>query len=351
MKSIFLTFFAISIAAITFSQTTIEETDLMMPGDTFLIHIDQSPEVIIDIASEGADLSWDFTGLNNDVSNFACYAPNNELEFQAEFPLSEFHTYGPGFIYAGPGGGAPLDNWGYMMFYTNSNGLFVEGFYSDYGMGYRSTFNTPAELLMFTSAIFSDSEENNSYWEVVVNENNTDIDTTYRRNVDKTLTADAWGTIMTDFGTYEVLRIHETGVSVDSVFGNSGPITVLSMEVARDTINNYYFWAKEVRHPVLTVHCDYNDNIEQIDYLMGTIYSDSQTFKTNINQQVFPNPAQNYVTLHNFSKKIEIFNSLGQIVKTIENPKQIETVDLSNFIKGIYIITDTNNLNKKLIIK
>mgnify|MGYP000562800223 CR=1 FL=1 len=51
-------------------------------------------------------------------------------------------------------------------------------------------------------------------------------------------------------------------------------LDIFTMEVERDTINKYYYWAKDIRQPVLTVHCDYENNIERIDYLMGVIYSD-----------------------------------------------------------------------------
>ena len=349
MKTIFTFLAAICLTSFSIAQITIEESDLMMPGGTFLIHVDLSPEIIIDITNTGADLSWDFTGLNNDESNYACYAPNDELEFQGAFTLSEFHTYGPGFIYAGPGGGAPLDNWGYMMFYTNSNGLFVEGFYSDYGMGYRSTFNTPAELLMFTPADFNYFESNDTYWEVIVDENAMDYDTLYRRDVDKTLEADAWGSIITDYGTYDVLRIHETGTSVDSLFAYMGATTYFSTEVARDTINNYYFWAKDIRNPVLTVHCDTDDNIERIDYLMGAIYSSNQLPKLN-NQQVYPNPSTEYVILENFQGRVDIYNSIGQIVRSIENAPTFYKLSINDLQTGIYYIKDKNSACTRLLI-
>lgn len=349
MKTIFTFLSAICLTSFSIAQITIEETDLVMPGDTFLIHVDHNPSGVYNL-SPGGDLSWDFTGLNNDESNYACYAPNDELEFGDEFTLSEFHTYGPGFIYAGPGGGAPLDNWGYMMFYTDASGLFVEGFYSDYGMGYRSTFNTPAELLMFTPAEYTDEEINDSYWEVIVNENSMDYDTLYRRDVDKTLETDAWGSIITDYGTYDVLRIHETGISVDSVFAYIGTTTFVSWEVTRDTINNYYFWAKDIRNPVLTLHCDYYDNIERIDYLMGAIYAENPLTSLNIECKVYPNPAEDFVYLENYTNSIKVYNSIGQLVLTIDNPMQIEKLQLKSLENGVYLIKSKFCCPKRLIV-
>lgn len=348
MRNLYLILLGLLLGINSFSQITIQQADLMQPGDTFLIHVDLNPAITVDL-TPGANLTWDFTSLQNDESNFACYAPSDDLEFIGEFPLSEFYTYGPGFIYAGPGGGAPLDNWGYMMFYTNTNGLFVEGFYSDYGMGYRSTMNTPAELLMFTPANYLDEEINDSYWEVIVNENIMDYDTLYRRDVDKELVADAWGTLTTDYGTYEVLRIHETGISVDSVFGYVGSTTFFTMEVARDTINNYYFWAKELRNPLMTLHCDFDGNIERIDYMMGAIYAERNLSQAE-NFTIFPNPANEFFIIDNAIGEIQIISIDGKIVKKFVSDGIQEIVSTDFFDPGVYFVVLNRETKGKLIV-
>lgn len=345
-----LLFFATLLFSISsFSQITIQQEDLMHAGDTFLIHVDLNPSATPDL-TPGADLTWDFTSLTNDQTNFATYSPNDELEFIDEFPLSQFHTYGPGFAYAGPGGGAPLENWGYMMSFTTTEGLFVEGFYSDYGMGYRSTFNSPAELLMPVPFTFTDMETNVSYWEVIVDENNMDYDTLYRRDIDKDLEADAWGSITTAYGTFDVLRVHETGISTDSIFGYIGSTTFFTMEVERDTINKYYFWAKEIRQPVLTVHCDYENNIERIDFLMGVIYSGiAETHEQKENINILPNPATNYINLSKSAKSIEIYSFDGKLVKSIKDYQTNNKIDISQLKPGLYTVKFNGTQTSKFV--
>lgn len=343
MKSFFLICLVLMLNLSIFSQIVVEYVDLMQPGDTFLIHVDLNPTITLDL-SPGADLTWDFTGLQNDQSNYACYAPANDLEFIEEFPMSEFYTYGPGFLYAGPGGVAPLNNFGYMMFFTSPDGLFTEGFYSDYGYGYRSTlFNVP-EMLMFTDAHYLDERTINSAWEVMVdftNETPVNLDTLYRRGVSKVLNADAWGSLTTDYGTYDVLRIHETGISIDSAFARFNGMNVYSMEMARDTINNYYFWAKELRNPVLTLHCDYNDNIERIDYLMGAIYSESKlNISTTKDINIFPNPSNDAVFINGLKGHANLINCSGHIVKSFFIQEDSFRLDIQNLPSGLYCVTD-----------
>jgi hypothetical protein len=91
MKRFFLLLGLAVLSFSVFSQVVIEESDIMQPGDTFLIYVDLNPSIIVDLMP-GGDQGWDFSGLQNDQSNFACYAPSNDLEFIDEFPLSEFYT-------------------------------------------------------------------------------------------------------------------------------------------------------------------------------------------------------------------------------------------------------------------
>jgi hypothetical protein len=350
MKTLFFLITCFLFSIVSFSQVVIEQTDLLQPGDTFLIHVDLSPEVLVDL-TPGTDLEWDFTGLNNDQTNFACYPPSDDLEFIDEFPLSGTYTYGPGFLYAGPGGTAPMDNWGYLMTFTNSNGLFSEGFYSDYGMGYRSTYNTPSEMLMFTPAQFMDQQSPYSYWEVNINlsdETPIDIDTLYRRGVNKVLDADAWGSIITEYGTFDVLRIHETGISIDSAFGVWNSTVMVSLEVSRDTINNYYFWAKEIRNPVLTLHCDFDGNIERIDYMMGAIYSSKNLIQSHP-AKVFPNPASDKINLASINGEIMVFNVAGELVMQTYVTDTNTILDISSLKDGLYLIKDIKGNSTKFI--
>jgi len=88
MKTFFLIILVSLLSFSAFSQVVIEESDLLQPGDTFLIHVDLMPAISVDL-TPGADLTWDFSGLQNDESNFACYPPSDDLEFIDEFPFSE----------------------------------------------------------------------------------------------------------------------------------------------------------------------------------------------------------------------------------------------------------------------
>lgn len=80
------------------------------------------------------------------------------------------------------------------------------------------------------------------------------------------------------------------------------------------------------------------------------------TTNFNLNQiEIYPNPTNSLIHFKSENSpiiKIEIFNSLGQSLKTIKS--QFDTIDLSDLSKGIYrvkIFTELGTLNKNIIKK
>lgn len=332
----------------SFAQITILSEDLMQPGDTFLIHYDQTPEISID-GTYLEDHNWDYTHLSDDSVNFSCYAPSNELDFFNEFPDSDFYTYGPGFLYAGPGGGSPSgSNFGYMMFDVNEYGMYVEGFYSDYGYGYTSTYNNPAELLISIPNYYTHVDNNDSHWSVELNAVASDQDTIYKGFVVKTLTTDAWGSLECPYGTYDVIRIHEQGYTVDSIYVEYMGVSVFTQEVQRDTINRYMYWAKEIRHPLVTLHLNESGEVEKADYLFAADYAGIGQKTSEKGLKLFPNPVSDQLYVQNTNGKVFVYDMCGKLLFS-ETIKNRQSIDVSNLPEGIYIIKDNQGNSKKFM--
>jgi hypothetical protein len=212
-------------------------------------------------------------------SKLAVYSPTSPFQAYADtFPGSNLYTWGPAFLFTSFFGGAPVDptNWGYMYWKTDVNGFHIVGFRGDCGpgYGYMNVHENPQELLMGTPATYNDAFADSARWMIKFNKNTADVDTVYKSIVNKTLTADAWGTLTTSFGTKSVLRVHEYFIEVDSidaetiVMGNPYTIPVYQL---RDTVNNYFFWANDVNYPLAIVHCDKNNNVLNVEYLTDTL--------------------------------------------------------------------------------
>ena len=83
---------------------------------------------------------------------------------------------------------------------------------------------------------------------------------------------------------------------------------------------------------------------------------------SDLNVNLYPNPATNFVTIEIFDKlnsgklTLEILNSIGQVVesKSIDNAKEQVIMDVNNFSKGLYLVrvsSDNMYITKKLLIQ
>ena len=66
--------------------------------------------------------------------------------------------------------------------------------------------------------------------------------------------------------------------------------------------------------------------------------------------QVYPNPASEVFRIDSDIKSLAIYNSIGQMVYSVENYQKGSSVDISELGKGLYIIKADEN-NHKLIVK
>jgi hypothetical protein len=66
--------------------------------------------------------------------------------------------------------------------------------------------------------------------------------------------------------------------------------------------------------------------------------------------QVYPNPASEEFRIDSDIKSLAIYNSIGQMVNSVENYQKGSSVDISELGKGLYIIKADEN-NHKLIVK
>ncbi len=105
---------------------------------------------------------------------------------------------------------------------------------------------------------------------------------------------------------------------------------------------------------------DHVDNTKhpKIEICYSYAVSVNETVADEIRFNVYPNPARNTVTveLGNDQQEdysIELINTLGEVMKRITNAKQLETIEIINYPKGVYVIRVTNdntNRTKLLLI-
>lgn len=339
-------------------QITITSSDLPQIGETYLISTDTTPSILLGTPSASSQV-WNFSSLTQDYPSFPTYGATALTPHAAAFSMSNLYTYGPAALYGSFYGSAPVGtqgmNKGYMFWKTDVSGFWVVGFRADSGT-YANTnvFENPMELLIGTPATYASSFNNIGRWVLPMNLNPLDVDTFYVNRVTKTLTTDAWGSITTPTGIFpNVIRIHEYEIKVDSVYSKIGATTVFSMELLRDTLNNYIYMANGVHYPVCIVRADKNKVVKTVEYYNATFLDINENL-SELSATAFPNPFSTNCTIvipqefSNHDATLSLFDISGRSVFNCSLKSNSIIIDSENYKEGIYFYLIQNSTGEKI---
>lgn len=362
MRKLLLSISMASTFGIGYGQITFTSLDLQESGKTYVTKTDTVSTVDLGLASSSAQ-NWDFSNLLMDYMSGPTFDLTSSTAYASDYPNSDLFTYGPAIMFGGFYGGAPvssqgMDN-GYMFWRKDATGFWTEGFMADEGpYAGKKVYTVPQEMILGTPATYGSNYPNYSRWSLGYSDNMTDVDTLYVSTVNKTQECDAWGSMTTPTAFYsDVLRIHESGIKVDSVYASLAGNSVYSLELIRDTFNNYIFVTNGIHYPIALVKCDKNNQIRSIEYYFTQgDASTSENFMTS-GIDVFPNPFDNSIHLELSDKSqlnslLSIYSNDGKDILTykIENWKQ--EILLNHLESGIYfysISSDTQKITGRII--
>ena len=166
-----------------------------------------------------------------------------------------------------------------------------------------------------------------------------------------TVTADGWGTLTTPNGTFSnILRVHLTENYQDSTNFSGVPFVT---SVSTDQ----YFWYKEGTHASLAAIV--SATVQGITTTVSSYITNpvgiNEMSRVVADYSISPNPASDKINLsfvldENKNVEMKIFNSLGEVVKIINNEylvqgQNITQVDVSTLPNGVYfsqIISENN---------
>lgn len=352
-------------SACLFADTTcnisISGSDLPYSGFTAVLSVDSLTSVTV--GNSGPSQSWDYSNLSYQYQKYAEYHLTSSTPYASTFPASNIYTYGPGAFFGSLFGSAPVGsgNDGYVFWKSDNTGMWVTGFRPDGGtFAGKNVQVYPNELLIGAPATYGDVFNNSSRWELPMNFNPSDPDTVYARNVTKTITVDACGSITTPFALYpNVLREHEYVVTIDSIYYKNGSTVLYAIEFMRDTLNNYMYISNGVGYPVCIVHADKQNMVLNVEYYSGPYSGISENAEPQPNYRIFPNPSDGKMTIEiigteNTISTVEIFNSIGTLVMKDNTMDTMINLDLGSCPKGIYFVrinTGSFEHTEKIIIQ
>ena len=236
------------------SQITIDESDMPAPGDTLRVSI--STVIPGDFTKTGTDTTWDFSSL---------FTMNQQIDSFVTPPLA-YLLYFNNANLASPGGalslpGLPVSS--PFTFFDKSSGTF-----GDLGLGFMVTLGS----LTLPMAVKYDYPD--EYYEFPMTASSVWSSgssaslgvpglASYYTSRERTSMVDGWGTVITPWGSFPVIRVKSHLVEYDSIY-----IDTLSagIPITRD-ITQYKWLAKGKGIPVL--------QIDQEGPVATAIYRDS----------------------------------------------------------------------------
>jgi hypothetical protein len=358
MKNIFKIGFCFSLLILNSysqGQIVLDTTDLPAINEVQVTTIvDSSMAITLSPGNSGANINWDFSNLFYccvDFKNYrwtdpqysvhAAFFPESNIAFKTQCYL--YHDWNTHIVTE------ICDNLDYFI--KDTSGLKYIG--SDYPVKFKTnTYRNVLPLLTY-------GQTKTNFSHIVMQKS---VDSLFVRDIIDTMKADAWGTIITSFGTYNTIRIYTKEWVRDSLYVNGVGQLIRLMP------NNYYYkwYAKGLGFPVFQINKgiletspDYQiARVARYKYLETDVTEVSQT---NLNCSVFPNPLTTasvltFDLIKSSKVDITLSNLMGQnIVSITENFNQgINTYSLSALLKkeltsGIYLLSiKTTEIQKTL---
>jgi hypothetical protein len=242
--------------------------------------------------------------------------------------------------------GLPIsDAYEYYNYSLGNTRLEIKGFGANISIG--TSFPLPAiysspDVLYKFPVTFGNKDSSNSGYSITIPPTGTAI-ATVKRSQKRVNEADAWGSLTTPAGTFDVLRVKSTINRIDSVITTFLPLGVPSTTV------EYKWIAKGKKIPALQVNTTIafqNETVNSITY-WGEAPSSSSSFSYNHSALlVSPNPA-NESTMINFGEHvgkttISLIAINGAKVATFEfllsKKNQKEILPLAILASGNYMV-------------
>lgn len=325
------------------SAQTFTAADTLAPGMSTTFYVMDSNAVSMSGVT-GTGVTWDYSSLygvagvssNTDVVTSASTAP-----FSSEFTEAEYND--------------DLATFASIYFSNSADSTTVYGYVftlDAYEVVMHHTLN-PLKALTYPISVGSTYSDVTA-GVVDVNSGTATGTTTGTANV----SVDGFGTLKVGSDTYtNVIRVKlveniSTSITVFPFPADNGTVT--------RTVYSYYQLATDkqaifMHGSVVVASTLINDSFTSVYYAGLPNYAGLAQQNAG-NFTLYPNPSNNVVsiTTGGNAQKLNIFNTAGQVMTSIINPTATETVDVSAFTPGMYIVQVTSNgvvTEDKLIIE
>lgn len=246
-----------------------------------------------------------------------------------------------------------LTDWIYFL--SNANGFYVDGIYLNQTGGVQAAVDlVPNSLFMPANNAtygFNNNTLSTATFTTTAQGNTFQI----RHRADRTVTADAFGSLTTPTATYPTtLRLKTFEASIDSIFIDVfGSWTLFSRQTDSSTA---YMWAQNSNDAlVMQIDLDKANNVTKASYLQSFSFGIAQIDQNDKGYNLFPNPSNgvSYLTYTNESSgnvSLQVFDMNGRLVGNLLNEDQAIgkqkiriNVESLHLPKGLYFLQLKNS--------
>ena len=158
-------------------------------------------------------------------------------------------------------------------------------------------------------------------------------------------TVDAFGTMTTPTGTYQVLRQNHHEVDVDSITGRSTAGKWSSIKTTITKYHQYNWYANGISYILLQMNMDTTSNTVKNVIWDSTAPASINELSISGRVSAYPNPCTSQITFQapgNDVQFINVYDVAGRKLEQVEMKNGMNTLNTSSYAGGMYLYTLTD---------
>jgi len=321
------------------AQITLTQTDMAVIGQNLAFAQDST--CTTSIGKAGANQTWDLSSLKNQKVDTTYVVNPKGTTAAGAFPTSNLvektilsAIYKQYFL---------------VYFNLSASSLLEQGFYENPSTGPLTVQNIPPATVLTFPTTYNTSNSITSVSNIIFPYPVLPNDSEKIQQTDiYTLLVDGWGTVKTPTGTYDCLRQRRVDILIDSTFLHNASTKKWNFVSRSSNIDSSYIWWGNNKGASLA-QITFNPGSTKpvtATYLLSSMTTGIEELNPNEGLNVYPNPFNKQATISlglktSSNVQITLYNSLGQVVSTIED----NHLDAGNYKyetnvqgKGIYFL-------------
>lgn len=351
MKKQFLMGISLAFCSLSFCQIQLVYTDFATANDTVRLSI-VNPTTV-DFDTTGPNMTWDFSNLVPNTQKLVQFPDlsGTDISTKAEFGPFAFAQYRA--TYYQPATDLPISQIGSLIPTVQIQDVYRYTKVKDtaimtVGLSIQTSLtNIPKHSDIIETCYKLPMDYGNQYtsFGYTAMDFNPILDAKFNQHRKRVSQVDGFGTVVTPYDTFQVIRVHHVITETDSIYINiSGFSQWIPIPVP--LAHQYEWWAKNEKLPVLAINTSEvagQETVTSITYRDVFHYDLVASIKENelVKTSLYPNPVSDKLTIQSEKQiaSLNVFSSDGKIALQKSTVTSSTTsVDVSKLDRGVYIV-------------